>query len=187
MTTPVVKLPAVGQALLGDWRARINERLLAAGFDSVHAFVAARPLAPVSLLVDELSTDLQEGINRSDVAHIQLVELWREECHEDAQAVERFAKRLLIGILHDHLPEGWHADWTRDENARAAFSRLNTKGLSGWPSDVGSDYRDAANRVLSALIKGGREGTVPNGWLPADEDDPVLTEIFHRCWSSATR
>ena len=181
MMSTTTKVPARGQAWLGDWHARIAERLRVRGFGSVTEFCESRPC--VSLL--ELATELRidDGIDRSDVAAEQLLRIWRGEAQDGGPgAVERFARRTLVGELRRDLPDGWRADWTlADSETKAAASRLAlTTGR--WVAYLDDKYEGAGNRVLDAMLAAGRDGTIPEGWIPANADDPVLVEIFRKHW-----
>jgi hypothetical protein len=143
-----VKVPARGQAWLGDWHARVVDRLRVRGFGSVTEFGESRPRVSLLELATELSTD--DGIDRSDVAAEQLLRVWRGEAQTGGPgAVERFARRTLVGELCRDLPGGWRADWTlADSETKAAASRLAlTTGR--WIAYLDDKDEDAGNHARS--------------------------------------
>lgn len=177
----ITKVPALGQAWSGDWQARIRDRLRARGFSSITAFSESEPRASIVELAEELSTDHEAEINRADVAAEQLLRIWHEEARQAGpEAIERLSRRLLVGALHSAVPEGWHADW-KSEEARSAASRA-AAALTHWRGHLGKEHRPAADRIVSALLREGREGTIPPGWLPTSADDPRLVDLFRRHW-----
>src|SRR4051812_35246394 len=120
----ITRTPGLGQAWSGNWQARVLDRLRVRGFERVTEFSESRPKASTIELADELSTEHEVGIHHADVAAEQLVRIWREEAtHEGPEAIERFARRLLVGELHQDLPEGWRSEWSSEE-AGPAMSRL---------------------------------------------------------------
>jgi hypothetical protein len=177
------KVPALGQAWLGDWRARIRDRVRERGFSSVAAFAEAHPTLSAIELAEELSTDHSTQLNQSDVAADQVVAVWRDEAHRsDEGAIERFARRLLVGELHRDLPGGWRSNW-RGAEARAEMSRM-TALVARWACYIDPKNDGTSARVFDALLAGGTEGTIPEGWLPSSADDPLLVEIFRRHWAN---
>lgn len=184
--TAITKVPALGQAWLGDWRVRVLDRLRARGFPTVTAFSESRPIASAAELADELSVDDAASIDRADVAAEQLLRIWREEARgAGPEAIERFARRTLVGELRRDLPEGWRADWThKDPETTAAVSRA-AQALGRWVCYLSDDDKPAADSVLDAMVAAGRDGTIPPGWLPSGPDDPILVDMFRRHWPDA--
>jgi hypothetical protein len=135
-------------------------------------------------MADELSIDHEARIDHADVAAEQLLQIWREEARMGGpEAVERFARRTLVGDLHRDLPEGWRADWTRsDPETKAAVSRV-TGAAGRWTCNLSKEYWPAADRVLDAMLDAGRTGRIPPGWLPPNADDPLLVDIFRHHWA----
>lgn len=180
----ITRLPGLGQAWSGNWQGRVLDRLRVRGFDRVTTFGESRPTASAIQLAEELSTDHEVGINHADVAAEQLVRLWREEATRDGlEAIARFARRLLVGELHQDLPEGWRAEW-RSEEAGPAMSRL-AGVASEWICDLDEEHQPAAHRVFTAMLKAGEDGRIPPGWLPANADDSLLVDLFRHHWTSA--
>lgn len=178
---PIVKLPALGQAWLGDWRARIASRLARRGFSRVADFADTMPRAGLLKLAEVLGTYSDDNINRSDVAAEQVAAVWLEEATSEGSAsVERMARRVLVGELYDELPGGWRRDWTGTPEAEAAAFRA-ASATTSWSEALGPIHAAAAERVFRALREAG--GTLPDGWLPTDADDPTLVTIFRNAWA----
>lgn len=171
----------VGHAWLGDWRSRLAERLRARGLNSMMGFAEANPQASLQAMAEDLSTDHETGIDRADLCAEQLVRVWREEASQGGpDAVERFSRRMLVGELHQDLPEGWRSE-SSSETSRSALSRM-AAALTEWTCNHSSEYRTASDRVLDAMIDEGQSGKIPPGWLPVNADDPLLVAIFKRHW-----
>jgi hypothetical protein len=117
------------------------------------------------------------------VAADQVVSLWRGEAQSGGPgAVERFARRTLVDELRQDLPGGWRADWTAaDSETKAAASRL-ALSTGRWLTYLDDEHESAGSRVLDAMLDAGRDGSISEGWLPADADDPMLAEIFRIYW-----
>jgi hypothetical protein len=176
---PRTKVPALGQAWLGDWRTRTLERLYARDFESIAAFADSKPTASLLALAEELSTDHSANVDHADVCAEQVARLWREEAERGgSEAVERMARRILVGELHLDLPYGWLKDWAKNEEAASRVSMV----LSSWESHIGDAREGAAGRVVEAMLDEGRAGRIPQGWLPSNADDPILVDIFERYW-----
>lgn len=177
----ITKIPALGQAWSGNWQARIFERLRVRGLESVTALSESYPTASTIEMADELSTDHEAAIDHADVAAEQLVQIWREEATRGGpQAIEHFARRLLVGELYRAIPGGWRSEWGSEE-ASPAMSRL-AAAISAWACNLSNEHRAAARRVFAAMIEAGRDGLVPPGWLPVNADDPLLVDVFGRHW-----
>src|SRR5687768_9113636 len=130
--------PARGQALAGDWRARIAERLRARGHASVTEMVESTPTKPLIAIADELSVD-DTGRNRSDVAAVSLAELWREEAiARGPEAIERLARRAYVGEVHRQVPEGW-------------VPRKGTLAGASWSGILGRRWRTTGMAVMREL------------------------------------
>jgi hypothetical protein len=145
-------------------------------------FAESAPQLSLELMAEALSTDDETGIDRADLCAEQLATVWREEAQRQGPAdVERFARRLLVGELRRDLPEGWRSDWKSAE-ARPAMARM-TATVARWSCDVDLRNDGGSARVFSALLEGGKNGSIPEGWLPSTADDPLLVEIFRQHWS----
>lgn len=177
--SPVIAIPALGQAWEGDWRARVLERLHVRGFYTISEFAESRPTASLIALAEELSTSDTDRTNRADVCAEQISRLWRDEVGKQGpNAAEHMARRLLVGELYLDLPQGWANDWTSSEDSLSRISMA----MSSWTAHVGPKYEHAADRVIHGMLDEGPTGRIPNGWLPANSEDPILLDIFARYW-----
>jgi len=182
MSKAIVKIPARGQAWIGDWEKRILDRLHKRGFGTIASFADARPVASLVELANELSIDEDANTDRSDIAAEQIARLWRREANRHGtEAVEHMARRILVGELRRGLPEGWLPNWTESEEARSAASRA-ASATTSWASALGQEYEEASDRVFTALVEEAQAGSIPRGWLPASADDPILLRIFQQHW-----
>ena len=186
MTNRVVtRIPAKGQAWLGDWRARLLARLVARGYRSVSAFAYATSHASLLALAQELSTNHEEGIDHADVAADQVARLWREEAQRNGpREVERMARRILVGELRSELPEGWQAKWDYTDDINSPASRFLSAATS-WIGNVGKENEAASERILAEMIAEGKAGKIPAGWVPEDAEDPILVDIFSHYWKGS--
>jgi hypothetical protein len=147
----------------GDWRQRIKERLRERGFETTTAFVDSRPTASLLSLSRQLCQDM-------DVAAVQLQWVLIDEA-EQSGTMERCARSLLVRELHEALPEGWHTTW---DAAPGGSGRRLISACSGVYVAIPEPCRDAFDRVEEALWN----AAIPEGWLPAGPDDPILLEAF---------
>jgi hypothetical protein len=148
----------------GHWYERIIERIYERGFETAAQFADSQPMASLVTLARQL------GKNK-DVAGAQLEKVLLHEA-EVAGTMERCARSLLVRKIHEELPEGWHTDWDEDSRYRRAGA------FSSWFAGLGSSSEPAVDRIYGAL-----EGApLPEGWLPAGPDDPILVEIFQKYW-----
>lgn len=157
----------------GDYAGRLKARLQARGYASASEFAAAFPRTSLVALAATLGTN--------DVAAVQLERLLYEEAIERG-TVERFARDLLVREIHDNLPEGWRRDWGPDIPGDTTTARWRrSTAATGWATAVGSrpEYDAAADRVMFALRD---KAPFPDGWLPADADDPLLVAFFREHW-----
>ncbi len=148
-----------GAAWRGNWKSRIYERIRErGGYDSLTAFVEARPAVPLSVLADELG---------EDVAAIQLLSGLLAEA-ERRQRVRRFERDVLARELAEGLPNGWPAvldDANRFEVAMA---------LARWVGYVPEGHQENARRVMSILLA----SPPPPGWHPLGPDDALLLSLL---------
>ena len=150
-------------AWIGNWHKRITQRVGDRGFDTVSAFADSQPTASLRNLADQLSED-------SDIAPIQVERVLVYEAQEMGM-IESCARRLLVRRLHEKLPEGWHLQW--DGAPGASGSRL-ASACSSLCAALPEHYQESYSRIRDALWS----ASIPEGWLPAGPDDPVLLEIF---------
>ena len=153
---------------IGNWYERIKQRARGRGFATVTAFADTQPTASLLELADELGKD--------DVAAAQLEKVLLHEA-EEAGTIERCARSLLVRMIHEELPEGWHKEWNDDTRFRRAgvFSR--------WVVDMGSRYEPIGDHICDVL----EAAPIPEGWLPGGPDDPILVDIFQKHWHEPER
>jgi hypothetical protein len=157
-----------GLALQGDGLGRARSRIKAAGFESVTAYIESFPCA--SLL--EIADKLNESDSDSDPLPISadhLARLWRDEARRGGPtAIERMARRALVGELHRHLPTGWPATLTEE----ASFPLTSAEVT--WSSIIGRDLKTRAVAVFEALSA----ARPAANWLPEDANDSVVAAAF---------
>jgi hypothetical protein len=166
----------------GDWQQRLTDRLREHGFSSATEYVATAPTTSLILLGHALSTDPTVPLFQGDgFAADQLVRRLLDEAKGRGD-VERCARGLLVRSLHQHLPDGWRSDWGPDipgDLTTPVWHRASA--LGGWSASVAvhvPDCEDALDRVNAALC----DAAIPEGWLPASADDPLLVELFRQHW-----
>jgi hypothetical protein len=179
-----IEIPATGQARLGDWRARANERLHLHGFQSFAALARSAPTASLIELAVLLSTVRDIRINYSDIAADQVACLWLEEANSAGpEAVEYMACRVFVGELHKALPEGWFEGWPVDDPAgvQSPMWRL-IEAFTTWSGALGRANEPACYRIFAAFKDRALAGTIPAGWLPSDVNDPLVVELVAENW-----
>ncbi len=183
MTTPVhTRIPALGQAWLGDWRARVFARLRAYGFDNIVSFVDSNSPRSLVSLAELLSTHRETAIDYADIAAEQIAQLWREEAARNGPgAIEHMARSTLVGELNRALPEGWMVEWSPGDDIESPVSRF-LRAISNWTEDMGSEHAQPVERVFRAMVEDARAGRIPAKWLPKDAADPLLVSIFAHSW-----
>jgi hypothetical protein len=161
----------------------VLELVHARRFASITAFADAQPTSSLRRLADDLrASSARSGVSVEEIRR-ELAVLWREEAERlGTSAIERMARRFLVGELHDALPKGWLASWTDTHDARATAGRLSA-GISAWLDDVGERHRSEAIHLRAALFDVETAGTIRTGWLPADADDVLLVSLFAHHWS----
>jgi SAM-dependent methyltransferase len=155
-------------------QSKLNERLRSAGFDSLEAFLAARPGVGVVALANELGRPVV-GV---DIARAMLT---------GAQARGSGAFReVAIDLLARHIREILVNGWGRLRPNEDPDTDLEIVNISAWAvwltqikaADASLDER--AHAVYQAL-----KATAPEGWLPADGNDPILRRAFDEAWPSS--
>jgi len=165
-----------GLALHGVGAARARTRIQAVGYSTVTAFVESAPCASLIDLVEQLNQSDADA-NPLPISADQLARLWREEANAGgALAVERFARRALVGELNRHLPDGWPARLTDD----TSFPLTHT--LVTWTSLIGRKWQDRAISVWQAI----EQLPPPACWRPADVGDPIIAAGFER-WGTPAK
>jgi hypothetical protein len=182
----IIEIPPTGQAWQGDWRTRARERLWQYGFDSFAALARSFPTASLVELAVQLSTVYSARTNYSDIAAVQVSALWLEEANKSgAEAVEYMARHVLVGELNRALPEGWFRGWPVNDasDVESPMWRL-IRASSSWSAALNDANKDASYRIFAAIKERSLAGAIPVGWLPADADDPLISELFVTNWRS---
>jgi len=131
-------------------------RVKAAGFSSVSELCESSPHATLVQLVDQLNNSDTEQDPRPNTAD-QVAQLWkREAIAAGPGAIERLARRSLVGEMHDILPRGWPADLTDD----AAFPLSEI--WATWSGILPEEWEEAG----FAVWRGIQTLPPPAGWLP---------------------
>lgn len=153
--------PQRGHAWRGDWKRRLTTLLADRGHDTVTSFLAMHPRRSLVDLADNV-------LDGGDVAAIQLQWTFLDEAHASGPtAVEQCARDLLVRYLHRYMPTGWNdADETADGMA-----------YSSWSSAISRVASVDSLALWEALANQARPG-----WLPHDNDDPLLVAVFQAHW-----
>lgn len=141
----------------GNWRQRLLITMAESGFGGPLDFLEAHPRVPLKVLA-------QEQLNASAV---QLLDVAKAQA-ETASRFSWLAKDLLIRNLHEGIPSGWGGPQDVEFAQAVAL----------WQSFLGlgdSQRRRSAEKVVAKL----RSAVVPKGWLPEDQGDPVMEQIFN--------
>lgn len=138
----------------GDWKARLGERLLLAGFATASAYADAHPLRSLVELASQLG---------GDVVAVQILWQLRAEAESDPPARSRLARSLLARELVSAIPDGW------GDVERCVLA------MGSWAGSLDLDFP-----AMSAVFARLRE-LAPRGWRPSGPDDPILLEAF-RDW-----
>ena len=150
---------------LGDWQAKILERVHLAGFDSVSALLKQNPNCAYFQVARILGPD---------VAAVQLGMMYFEEAKKK-NAVRCAAKDALCRALHSNLKHGWNHGLHAKRMMAGAYSEwlavLEFRALAPELSSVG----EAVWNELNAA-------NPPVGWLPMDVEDSILTAVFDKAW-----
>jgi hypothetical protein len=152
---------AGGKSWIGDWHARLYERVREKGYETLTSFAGDRPLASSFALASELGSE--------DINAIQVIRTLREEAERDG-TVDRFARSHLVRELHEALPSGW------GEVGSEVFRSALSAPLGSWVSDLPESVVAEARAVARLLM----EAQMPLRWLPQGPDDPVLIAFFDR-------
>jgi hypothetical protein len=143
----------------GNWRVRLYERVRERGFDSLTAFVEARPAIPIHILADELG--------KNDVAAVQVLSGLLAEAEQRKQ-VTRFVRDVLVRELSDSFPDGWPA--VVDEANRFEVAHV----LARWTSYTPDSHKLRVKQARAAL----RAHPPPPGWRPLSPDDELLRTLL---------
>ena len=144
-------------AWLGDWQARIYERVRERGYDAVTAFAESKPAATMSELADALGFD---------VAPIQVEAILRDEAIATVR-LKPFAQALLCRRIREWLQEGWGRGEEFLSDLSGAFTR--------WEGGVSTIVPGQDREILWERLQ--RLDVMP-GWLPTGTDDPIIEHSF---------
>jgi hypothetical protein len=148
-----------GRSWEGNWRVRLYERVRERGYDSLTAFVDARPTASLVALAEELGPD--------DIAGVQVYSALVAEA-DRSRRVTRLVRGQLVRELAEALPNGWPAvldDAIRGEIAMA---------LGRWTAYSPETHKERVRQARAAL----RATPPPPGWRPLGPDDELLLTLL---------
>ncbi|RKH30366.1 NUDIX hydrolase [Corallococcus praedator] len=148
-----------GRSWQGNWKVRLYERVRERGYDSLTAFVEARPTASLIALAEELGPD--------DIAGVQVFSGLVAEA-ERSHRVTRLVRGQLVRELCAHLPKGWPA--VMDDANRFRVARA----LAGWYSFTPETHKTQVDRASDALLA---HPPLP-GWRPLGPDDEMLRTLL---------
>ncbi|HWO21848.1 MAG TPA: hypothetical protein VNO30_23925 [Kofleriaceae bacterium] len=149
----------------GDWHARVLERAQRLGFATVTQYAAARVGVSLVDLAEELASA------NEDVAGVQVMWILVEEAIR-TNTVPRVLRDLFVRELRQALPQGWK--FPLDDASRCDVAGA----VAGWKVELKEHLDDKATSMA------GREllnAELPDGWLPAGPDDPVIVSFVERC------
>ncbi|MFE8603303.1 NUDIX hydrolase [Archangium violaceum] len=143
----------------GNAKARLYERVRERGYDSLTAFVEARPTASLVALAEELGPD--------DIAGVQVFSGLLAEAERNNR-VTRLVRGQLVRELCACLPTGWPA--VLDDANRFKVA----KALGLWSSFTPTTHEERVRRAGDALLA----TPPPPGWLPRGPDDELLLTLL---------
>jgi hypothetical protein len=173
-------------AWVGDWKARIRERLARHGYTSLHDFMTQNPGRPYEVLTDSLGSDL---------APIQLIWMQLEDAVREDN-LRWAAMDALARELTHHLRTGWVCDLPIPQDNEPADTgvtqpnqdeghrrhRFQTAGVfASWSTQIELVDNDAAS-ALAAVWNALNSLHPPIGWLPSGPDDPLIVAAFAQGW-----
>ena len=148
-----------GRSWLGNWKARLYERVRERGFDSLTAFAESRPAIPLDQLAEELGKD--------DIAGVQVMNGLLVE-GERRRQLTRVVRDLLVRELAGGLPNGWPEELDDVNRFQVA------KALSLWSGSTPEAYSERARQVITVLLA----SPPPAGWRPLSPDDELLLTLL---------
>ncbi|WP_249344901.1 NUDIX hydrolase [Corallococcus exiguus] len=122
-----------GRSWLGNWKARLYERVRERGFDSLTAFAESRPAIPLDQLAEEPGKD--------DIAGVQVMNGLLFEGERRRQPT-RVVRDLLVRELAGGLPKGWPAELDDANRFQVA------KALSLWSGSTPEAYDELLLTLL---------------------------------------
>lgn len=158
--------PQQGYAWRAGWESRLQARLEARGFHRLTDYTRTRPAVTLQALAEELGA--------GDIAPIQLTWTLVKEAKESGDK-----RSLAIDLLCRNL-NGVEAGWPKGR--RWEDQEDVTLALTDWEvslRDLGCE--DIVENIITVMLD---ELDISPGWIPASSDDPILLELFQRCWHS---
>ena len=154
----------------GDWKARLQKKLLLLGFSSLEEFLEANPgMGYVSL--SKLLGD----------ANVAAMQLYGEHIRRGYQtnSIRLVAIDCLVRFLHEYIPRGW-------KNGRH-FPHRSASAFAAWSTSIiGATCSDASiERKLRTVFDTLEAMPIPVGWLPTDKDDVFIAEAFEKGWPTS--
>lgn len=149
----------------------IDERTRTLGFDSLEAFLTARPGVGVVALAEELGRPVI-GI---DLVRVMLTRAYGR----GSQAFREAAIDLLARHLREIQINGW-GRLRPDDTPDTDIEIVNIAPWSIWSSQI-SIVDKAASERTSAVFDA-LNATAETGWKPADKNDPALRRAFDSGW-----
>jgi hypothetical protein len=137
---------------------RLQGSLLKQGFDDAIEFAKCHP----DLTYDELVRILD-----NDLAPIQLLWILREEAIQKGET-NWFAKDSLVRNIREICEEGWLL------GEDGEFDAIHAR--SSWMSEIVSLGQDIEKKA--ELVRDKLKLIAPQGWLPADINDPIIQKVF---------
>ncbi len=148
-----------GSSWLGNWRARLYERVRERGYTSVTAFAEARPTASLVALAEELGKD--------DVAGAQVFGVLVDEA-DRSHRLTRLVRGQLVRELWEVLPDGWPAVLDDTNRFKVAMA------LGSWFAYTPETHKERVNQMGDALLA----TPPPAGWRPLGPDDELLRTLL---------
>jgi hypothetical protein len=151
------------------WQELVQAHVVALGYDSIAAFVAARPGTPYPAL----ATELGEEILGVMVAEAQLREA------RDAGRLRDAAADGLVRCLRQVLTGGWSRTEPGDPEVTIDF--MNITGWSLWIGlFMNARFAESAlDAMWAELLQ-----RAPAGWLPRDADDEVIRAVIDALYAA---
>jgi hypothetical protein len=160
--------------LIGDWRARIRDRLLELGFQTVNAFLIEYPGLPYL----ELSQILGEGI----AVPICIVTMQFEEAKAQGN-IREAALDALPRAINQYLPTGWQKDGgdTLEENEKKRIDLLTANAYAIWVTQL--ERCDKGLKPLADAVWRALHTCRPDvGWRPTGPNDLLIKMAFEKGW-----
>jgi len=130
-------------------------------------YVLANPKIPTTELAKKLSQE--SGKNISGIGFVMAV-------YDHAARLDQvrdFARDLLIRRILSAFPNGWQSKSDINPAVR----------IGSWVQEIKRSCDDNSVEYASAIIRNlAVDQQPPDGWLPNRADDPLVEEVFSRCW-----